>query len=103
MDDRIKVIHKKNEGVSIARNIGIKEASGEYILFVDSDDWIECNMMEVLYDKSKEVDSDIIMCGAYVNYKNCKINFTLCIKNDYTFAYCMCSNLLFKTDFVKFV
>src|SRR5688572_14059839 len=39
-DKRIKVIHKKNEGVSIARNTGLKAAIGEYIVFVDGDDWV---------------------------------------------------------------
>lgn len=40
-DQRIKIINKENEGVSLSRNRGIEEASGEYLLFVDADDWIE--------------------------------------------------------------
>ena len=40
-DIRIKVIHKSNEGVSIARNVGINNATGDYITFIDSDDWID--------------------------------------------------------------
>lgn len=62
-DNRIKVIHKKNEGVSIARNIGIKEASGEYILFVDSDDWIERNMLECISNKIHNNHSELLLWG----------------------------------------
>ena len=40
-DDRIKVIHQKNQGVSAARNVGISFSKGEYITFVDGDDWVE--------------------------------------------------------------
>ena len=49
-DNRIKVIHKKNGGVSNARNIGIIESTGDYIAFVDPDDWLELEMYEKLYD-----------------------------------------------------
>ena len=62
-DSRVKVIHIKNSGVSMARNIGIEKATGEYITFVDSDDWLELSM----YKKMLEINSqkgqiDVIMC-----------------------------------------
>ena len=59
-DNRIKIIDKKNEGVSIARNTGINAASGEYIMFVDGDDYLEPNACEILYKKVKEYYVDII-------------------------------------------
>lgn len=61
-DDRIKIISKSNGGQASARNIGIKEATGEYIAFVDSDDFIEPTMFEKLYQKAKNKDLDIVMC-----------------------------------------
>ena len=61
-DERIKVIHKKNEGLSAARNSGIQIAKGEYIAFVDSDDCINKNMYETLYDTAIENKSDIVVC-----------------------------------------
>lgn len=67
-DHRVKVIHKKNEGVSIARNTGIKKAKGEYIGFVDSDDWIEINMYENLYNFAKNEEADIVFCDAKTVY-----------------------------------
>lgn len=62
-DKRIKVIHKENEGVSAARNDGIKIATGEYIGYVDSDDWIESNMYSVLYDNMQKYNADISICA----------------------------------------
>ena len=62
-DDRIKVIHQMNKGVSKARDSGIKESSGEYILFIDSDDWIECNALEVLMNNVKYEEIDILIYG----------------------------------------
>ena len=67
-DSRVIVIHKENEGVSIARNKGIEIAKGEYIGFVDSDDWIEPEMYYSLYNKAKETDSEIVMCDAVTKY-----------------------------------
>ena len=48
-DERIRVFHKKNEGVSSARNLGLIEAKGEWICFVDSDDWIEPNTLSSIF------------------------------------------------------
>lgn len=62
-DNRIKVIHQKNCGVSIARNAGLNNAIGDYIGFVDSDDYLESNMFEELYNCLKTYGSDIAICG----------------------------------------
>ena len=62
-DSRIRVIHNKNVGVSASRNIGIKESKGEYILFLDSDDWLEENSLCKIYKKSIEEDLDILFFG----------------------------------------
>ena len=60
--ENIKVIHKENNRVSAARNEGIKIAIGKYIALVDSDDWIEPNMLEEMYNKAEEFQTDITMC-----------------------------------------
>lgn len=62
-DARIAVIHKQNGGLSSARNAGLDIANGEYIGFVDSDDYIEPDMYEYLYNKLVEYDVDISCCG----------------------------------------
>ena len=60
--ENIKVIHKENNRVAAARNDGIKIATGKYIALVDSDDWIEPNMLEEMYNKAEEFHTDITMC-----------------------------------------
>ncbi|SEP67450.1 Glycosyl transferase family 2 [Virgibacillus subterraneus] len=62
MDNRIEVIHKKNGGVSSARNKGIEAAKGEFIAFVDPDDVIEPTMYEELWKSAKQLDADIVVC-----------------------------------------
>lgn len=67
-DNRIKVIHKKNEGVSVARLTGMKKANGEYIGFVDGDDVVEEDMFEFLMNNAKKYDADISHCGYVMDF-----------------------------------
>ncbi len=69
-DSRIKVIHKANGGVSAARNTALKTANGEYIAFVDSDDWIDSDYIEVLYNAISECGADVSCAGIYYEYLN---------------------------------
>lgn len=69
-DNRIKVIHKKNGGVSSARNIGIESADGEYIGFVDSDDYIDQSMYKILLENLLRNGADISVCSSYFVYEN---------------------------------
>lgn len=62
-DNRIKVIHKENGGLSDARNFGLKDATGKYVVFIDSDDYIEEKYVELLYKAAKENDVPIAQCG----------------------------------------
>ena len=68
--DKVISIVKENGGQGSARNIGLEKATGEYIGYVDSDDYVELNMYEELYDKAKENDSDIVICGNNIVYEN---------------------------------
>lgn len=67
-DNRIKVIHQKNAGLSIARNVGINHSNGKYILFVDSDDYIKLDSCEKLYEKAIRNDGDIVAADIIVSY-----------------------------------
>lgn len=69
-DNRIKVIHTKNNGVSKARNLGLDNAHGEYIIFVDADDYLESNAIEMLIKRAKQNDSDLVICGYKIVNKN---------------------------------
>lgn len=63
IDSRIKTYHKKNGGLSDARNYGIKQSKGNYVFFIDSDDVIQLNTLEILYEIIKKSDSDISCVG----------------------------------------
>ena len=71
-DDRIKVIHKKNEGLGKTRNVRILESTGDYLFFVDSDDFIDLNTIEKLYNRSNNGTMDLVICDYYKYYNNCK-------------------------------
>lgn len=62
MDKRIITIHKKNGGLSSARNAGLKRATGKYIGFVDSDDWIDADMYKHLYNLIEAYNAEIVQC-----------------------------------------
>lgn len=72
-DKRVQLIHQENSGVSAARNRGIEQACGEYIGFIDSDDWIEPNMYECLLREANQASADIVICDARTVYEDGKI------------------------------
>lgn len=63
-DSRVRVFHTENKGLSAARNLGLQKATGEYIGFIDSDDWIEPDMYEVLLRKDTPAGSPLL-AGAF--------------------------------------
>ncbi|AEH50340.1 glycosyltransferase family 2 protein [Pseudothermotoga thermarum] len=63
IDPRVRVFHIQNSGAGVARNVGIKNAKGEYITFVDSDDWVSEKYIETLLGLILKEDADISMCG----------------------------------------
>lgn len=63
LDNRIQVFHKKNGGLSDARNVGIQHMNGEYVVFIDSDDTIKNNYIEYLYNLLEKNNADIAMCN----------------------------------------
>lgn len=111
-DSRIKVIHKRNGGLSDARNIGIEEAKGKYISLVDSDDYVHVRFLEILHKLCVENNSDISMCGNYITSKEedwkCKIveegirniNCREALENR-QIPYCVAWNKLYRSDIIK--
>jgi len=81
-DKRIKVIHKENGGLSDARNVGFQKSNGKYIMFADSDDWIDCKIVNILYKELQKNDADFVSCKpAEVFGLDDKINFKKFTKN----------------------
>ena len=71
-DRRIKVLRKKHGGVSAARNAGLAVARGEYIGFVDGDDFVEAEMFEKLYDRARTTKSDVVITDAWLSFHDGK-------------------------------
>lgn len=69
-DKRIKLLNKENGGQASARNLGLEHAKGEYIAFLDSDDYVKENMYEILYNRAKKDNLDIVICNNYLVYKD---------------------------------
>lgn len=112
-DSRVKVIHKENQGVSMARNTGLELATGEYVQFVDSDDYLDIHMIETLVNALEESKADLVLCGFYEKNLNFdrvskaeedvgvyeKAQFLKGImKNPYSFHYGVLWNKLFKRE-----
>ena len=84
-DPRIKVIHKENGGLSDARNAGIEQASGRYITFLDSDDWVHEEYVERLYGLLNETGADVSSCG-YLTTGSEQISEDLSAESVYEFT-----------------
>lgn len=67
-DKRIKYFKNQNQGIGKARNFGIEKSTGEYLLFIDSDDYLEENACEELFKKAQETKSDLVICDFYKVY-----------------------------------
>lgn len=72
-DRRVKVVHKANEGLGYARNSGLEVATGEYIAFVDSDDYVELDMYERLYEVALFYNVQMVLCGFNRDNKGCRV------------------------------
>ena len=69
--EQVKIIrHEKNHGLAAARKTGVKVAKGQYIIHCDSDDWVEPNMYELLYDEAKRTNADIVGCDIIEEYQS---------------------------------
>lgn len=63
LDNRVRVVHKVNEGLAEARNVGLRLSKGAYFAFIDSDDYIEPDMLEVLHRRIRQDDADLAICN----------------------------------------
>lgn len=104
-DNRVRVFHKENGGVSSTRQYGIDNALGEYTIHVDPDDWIEFNMLEELYVKAKEDDADMVICDFYDEQKKeqiyrkqepSKLDHRTVFKELFQKLHCSCWNKLIR-------
>ena len=93
IDNRIQVYHKENGGLSDARNYGVERATGDYIGFVDSDDYIDAEMYEKLYEAIKKENVDVAECNLKIIYPEREELFTeqnyynVCTKQEYLEEY----------------
>lgn len=96
-DNRIKYYYKENGGLSSARNYGLTKATGEYILFVDSDDFIDCDMLEKMYEKANSTKSEVVICPVTYIYDTKVVKDK--IKDESVFGY----NIKKKPEMLKHI
>ena len=111
-DNRIIVIHKENEGVSLARNSALDIAKGDYVCFVDSDDYVEKDFVSDLLDGITKNDADISICGLFNQDKSIKSNSLAQISSkeaklmlfniiDYPYVEGYVCNKMYKMDIIQ--
>lgn len=113
-DKRIRVFHKENGGVSSARNLGIEKAEGEYIGFVDSDDYADVNMFELMYEAAVRENAGIAVCGRVRKSAQTEKRYSLnipqkCISSEEALKYLItdknfdsaCYNKIIRSDIMK--
>ena len=81
-DERIKVLHKENGGLSSARNYGCKYATGKWVMFVDGDDWIDPAMCKDMYYTGQENNVQLVMCGMSKDYGRTSVNYKYPLKEN---------------------
>lgn len=96
IDSKIKVFHTTNNGVSNARNFGIKKANGDYLMFVDADDFIEKEMVEKMIANIK--DSEMVICGYWEVFKNLNVKHNV-IENEEIINFEEAINRIFERDY----
>lgn len=110
IDSRVRVFHKENGGVSSARQNGTDNAIGEYIIHIDSDDWVEKNMLKDLYQKAITDNADMVICDYYIDYANKSIqvkqaptalDHKTVLKELFINLHGSCCNKLIKSTFYK--
>ena len=119
-DSRIKVFHQENKGLSAAKNAGIENASGKYLMFIDSDDSITADMCEKLMNAASNNDGDMVLCNVlYVNEENQPISevpdsykklndctmtgreFIKSLCDNYNVAFVISCNKLYKNEILR--
>ncbi len=106
-DERFMVIHQKNQGVSVARNMGLDTAKGEWITFVDSDDWVDEKYLALLYENAKQKNADVVITGSVLTdgenilCEYVPINGWLNIPKDFTMNLQSPWGKLFRMDICK--
>ena len=112
-DKRIKIINQENSGLSVARNTGMEIAVCEYIGFVDSDDWVDSNFYENLYNSAKKYNTDIAVASVLrerIKYSSYRIKYNnekVYTEKSEIFNACDCPNIcyvwnkIYKTEFFK--
>ncbi|MBQ1186065.1 MAG: glycosyltransferase [Clostridia bacterium] len=98
---KFKAFFKENGGQASARNLALKEASGEYLGFVDSDDWIDLEMYEEMYNKAKAEDADIVICDTTDHYKDRDVYHHASQFTDKFKVTPSACNKIFRREFVK--
>ena len=97
---KVRVFHKENGGQASARNLALSHAKGEYLGFVDSDDWIDPTMYEEMYEKAKKEDLDIVICDMVDHYPERQLYHHASKFDDKFMVTPSACNKIFKTSFV---
>lgn len=112
-DDRVKVFHIKNRGAAGARNFGLDNCTGDYIFFVDSDDWIEKDAIESMIEKMNSNNCDMVLCQYYDEHTDKSVehkfleNSFVCTDEEFVkdmvkkWEYILNSNKIYKADAIK--